>query len=1051
MKKIVLYPALLLLFAAGTAAFAQTLPEWQDPQIVEVNREAPAASRFSFENSDLALKGDRSRSSRFMNLNGTWDFHYSASPAERPVDFYLPGYRMKGWNKIRVPANWELQGFGIPIYVNSAFEWTNDPQPPAVPVDHNPVGSYRRTFKLPEAWKDQQVYIHFGAVKSAFYLWINGKKVGYSQGSKTPAAFNITSFLKNGENLVAVEVYRWSDGSWLECQDFWRISGIERDVYLEARPSLQIADFFWKSTLINDYTDGLVRIEAEVRELQADRPAEGSLRASLYRHPGDLTPVWEETLDVDPSAGPVNGVSFSGIIPSPDQWSAETPDLYTLLLELKDKNGTVREIVSARVGFRTSEIRNGQLLINGKPVLFKGVNRHEHDEYNGHVVSEEMMIRDIQLMKQNNINAVRTCHYPNDPRWYELCDQYGIYLIDEANIESHGMGYDPAYTLGNNPVFLKSHLDRTRKMLERDKNHPSVVIWSLGNEAGDGVCFDATYDWIKSRDLSRPVHYERALGGRNTDIMCPMYPWISTLQRYAQEIQKKPFIMCEYAHAMGNSTGNFKDYWDVIRRYDQLQGGFIWDWVDQGLAKYTPDGRKYWAYGGDFGPAGTPSDGTFCLNGLVFPDRSPHPGLAEVSKVYQSILFDPVPFSSNRVKITNEYFFTSLEGFDIRWELKEEDRTVASGVISSPALGPGKSGVFDLDLGQDIRKLNKEYFINFCAVTREESPLIPAGFILASEQFALTPVEAESSIVAAFESEGKTAPQLLDKGKEVTVSAASVTYRFNKETGLLTGISTSGKEWLASALVPDFWRAPIENDFGSRMPERLAIWHYFGKELKCSSLIPVETDGMLILLAEFNHDSTSSTCQAVYTVNSDGELLVKFSLNPGKDLMPEVPRFGMTTSLVAGMDSVAWFGRGPHENYQDRKNSAFTGLYRSSVDGMYVPYIAPEENGNRCDTRWMTIRSAEGYGLLFRGVPLFDFSALHYSPENLDRKVRDGMHTTDLIKVPQTWLHIDARQMGVGGDDSWHTKTHAEYCIPSRPMSYSFIIKPLKPGERIAE
>jgi beta-galactosidase len=561
---------------------AQDLQAWQNPDIVQVNREKPRATAFSYESEKLAISGKKEMSANFSSLNGTWKFQYSNTPTERPKEFYNTSFDVTGWDNIDVPGNWEFQGYGIPIYVNIAFEWTQDPKPPSVPVKYNPVGSYRRDFTVPDTWENKEVYIHFGAVKSAFYIWINGEKVGYSQGSKTPAEFNITDYIQPGNNTIAVEVYRWSDGSWLECQDFWRISGIERDVYLEARPGLQLADYFCKSQLTNTYTDGLLDINVKIKNLG---PSEENARLliKLYDAEEDES-IWEDEYFSQITPSGTSTIIASSGIGSVSPWSAETPNLYRLVFELYNSEGALMEALSSRIGFRNSEIRNGQLLINGKAVLLKGVNRHEHDPVKGHVISRESMIQDITLMKQNNINAVRTCHYPDDTYWYELCDEYGLYVIDEANIESHGMGYHPDKTLGNNPIFMKSHLDRTIRMVERDKNHPSIIIWSLGNEAGDGVCFDATYDWIKAKDNTRPVQYERAEGKRNTDIFCPMYMGIPEMLAYAKNIQTKPLIQCEYAHAMGNSVGNFQDYWDVIEEHDQLQGGFIWDWVDQGIA-----------------------------------------------------------------------------------------------------------------------------------------------------------------------------------------------------------------------------------------------------------------------------------------------------------------------------------------------------------------------------------------------------------------------------------------------------------------------------------
>ncbi|MEA3463267.1 MAG: glycoside hydrolase family 2 TIM barrel-domain containing protein, partial [Bacteroidota bacterium] len=541
-------------------------------------------------------------------LNGPWKFHYSDNPAARPLDFFKTTINDSDWDQIEVPSNWELEGYGIPIYSNTPYEWTRQPNPPEIPTEHNPVGSYRRSFNLPAEWSGKQVYLHFGAVKSAFYLWVNGKKVGYSQGSKTPAEFNVTSYLTEGENQVAVEVYRWSDGSWLECQDFWRISGIEREVYLEARPGIHIHDYFCKAGLTGDYKTGILGLDVEVRAVEGRAKGSFVIEASLI--PGAGEKIWTRKLSLEEAEKGVLKVSYKDLVGDVKSWSAETPELYTLVLTLKDGDGNSLEHLSSRVGFRTSEIKYGKLLVNGKAVTLKGVNRHEHDEYKGHVVTEEMMVKDIELMKLFNVNAVRTSHYPNDPRWYELCDQYGLYVVDEANIESHGMGYRPNRTLGNNPIFIKSHLDRTIRMVERDKNHPSVIIWSLGNEAGDGVCFDATYDWIKKRDLSRPVQYERSSSGRNTDIFCPMYMRIHDMVKYVEKHPDKPLIQCEYVHAMGNSNGNIMDYWEVIDKYEQLQGGFIWDWVDQGIAQTSEDGTKYWAYGGDFEPEGVHHDGS---------------------------------------------------------------------------------------------------------------------------------------------------------------------------------------------------------------------------------------------------------------------------------------------------------------------------------------------------------------------------------------------------------------------------------------------------------
>ncbi len=1023
----------------------QLLPEWQDPDVVGVNREDPHATRFSYMNPDEAMSGDMNHSPNFLSLNGTWKFHWSPSPASRPADFYRTNFRDGKWDNIQVPSNWEMKGYGVPIYVNIPYEWTTDPQPPAVPTDHNPVGSYRRHFTIPSSWSGKEVFIHFGAVKSAFYLWINGEKVGYSQGSKTPAEFRITPYLKRGSNLVAVEVYRWSDGSWLECQDFWRISGIEREVYLEARPAQYVHDYFCKAGLTNQYREGLLDLQMEARDLSGTASGSYTLEAGLYGPGNPDSPVWTGKAKLTFGEEGRCVVSFSEIIGEVRPWSAESPNLYSLLICLKDPEGKPLEYLSSRVGFRTSEIRYGQLQINGRPVLLKGVNRHEHDEYEGHVVSEEIMIRDIELMKKYNINAVRTSHYPNHPRWYELCDMYGLYVIDEANIESHGMGYHPDRTLGNNPVFMKSHLDRTIRMVERDKNHPSVIIWSLGNEAGDGVCFNATYDWIKGRDRSRPVQYERSVDGRNSDIFCPMYAPIHSMVRYVESHPEKPLIQCEYAHAMGNSTGNLMDYWDVIEKYDLLQGGFIWDWVDQGLARYTGTGIKYWVYGGDFGPEDVPNDGTFCLNGLVFPDRTIHPGLIEVKRAYQYIGFEPVPFTVNRVKITNKYDFTSLDQFDIRWRLEAGGKTVSSGIVESPGLAPGASGIYDLDLARGLEKRNTEYFLRLEAVSRKAWGLVPAGHVVATAQFPLMPGMMAPTDPADFSTGAGGNVEIVESEDSVRVITPVAEICFARETGRMTSYVAGGKNLVAEGPTPNFWRAPTENDFGNDMPERCAMWHHFGDELELQTLVPVQTDDHTMLLAEYIHPDNGSNYTVAYHFNGRGEILVQASFRPSENNFPEVPRFGMSLVLPSGMDSLEYYGRGPHENYIDRNHSAMVGLYRSTVDGQFVPYISTGECGNRTEVRWLVLKDDRGYGLKVRGAPLVDFSALHFSQEELDREKRDGTHTTDLEKSGKVFLNVDWKQMGVGGDNSWGARPHAEYTLRAVPMQYSYLLSPVFP------
>ena len=1036
MKKIIW---IFILFGLFSGLLSQSLPEWQDTEIMQVNRNEPHASLFPYNDMQTAMKGNVSGSGNYLLLNGTWKFRYSGSPAERPVDFYKTDYNTSGWDDIPVPSNWELKGFGVPIYVNIPYEWTRNPNPPEVPVDHNPVGSFKRNFELPVNWSGKKIFIHFGAVKSAFYLWINGKKVGYSQGSKTPAEFDITSYVNPGENQVAVEVYRWSDGSWLECQDFWRISGIERDVYLYATPQVHVFDFFANAGLTNYYYDGQLDLETTIRNYSSKNQGV-ELSVSLWDQGKE---IWNATQSVKVRGGADAKLNFTQVFKSPRKWSAESPYLYQLTHELRDKDGKVLEVISTNVGFRSSEIRHGQLLVNGKPILVKGVNRHEHDEFNGHVVSREMMMKDIALMKQHNINTVRTSHYPNDPYWYELCDKYGLYVIDEANIESHGMGYNKNRTLANNPVFLKSHLDRTERMVERDKNHPSVIIWSLGNEAGDGVNFDATYDFIKERDPSRPVHYERAGTGRNTDIFCPMYYTLNGMLRYAEDFRDKPLIQCEYAHAMGNSVGNLIDYWKLIRKYDQLQGGSIWDWVDQGIAKYTDEGVKYWAYGGDFGPPDVPSDGTFCINGLVFPDRTPHPSLMEVKKVYQDIHFIPVDFSFDEIEIYNEYFFIDLKDYAIYWELEARGEVLQDGMLMNPNILPGESKIFTLGIVPFEPEPGVEYFLNLTAFKLSGNEITPPGHIFAYDQFLVpSPVRVEGK------KEDTGAKVVIEDKDVIRVSAGDVEFVFSKLSGFLTSIKKGEKEFLEKELALNFWRAPIENDFGNNMPVRQGVWRKAGNNAVPREIIHEQNDaGYYVVNVDYWLEEVESEYFVEYRINGDGELKIEtFLLPEGKDY-PDLPRFGVSLVLPGEFENLEWYGRGPQENYSDRNTGALVGLYYGTVSDQYVAYIAPEENGYKTDTRWLSLKNEEGNGLLISGDPLVSYSALHFSTDDLTRDKRDGYHTVDLKPRPEVFLNVDLGQMGVGGDNAWGAKPHAEYCIPFRPMGYSFFIRILEAGD----
>ncbi len=1043
MRTITLLVASLALLVISTAP-TQTRPEdWENPALVSSGTVAPRATFVPFPDAASALRLGPKESPRRLSLNGPWKFRWSPRPADRPTDFMKPSADVSAWEEIPVPSNWMFQGHDYPVYVNIPYEFARNPRPPFVPHDRNPVGSYRRTFTVPAEWGGMDVYLHFGAVKSFFYAWVNGEKLGFGKDSKTPVEFDITRCLKPGENVLAVEVYRWSDGSYLECQDFWRLAGIERDVYLYAAPKVRIRDFEVRAGLDASYRNGRLAVTVE---LDGPAAAEASTVALTLFDPQGRRALAAKGL---PAAGPGDAgparVRFGSDLPAVARWSAETPELYRLVLELVDGSGRTLEAVTARIGFRSSEIKNGRLLVNGVPVLLKGVNRHEHDPHTGHVVPEKSMRRDIELMKRANINAVRTCHYPNDPRWYELCDEYGLYLVDEANIESHGMGYGPQ-SLAKDPAWGPAHLDRVRRMVERDKNHPSVIIWSLGNEAGDGVNFERAYAWLKERDPSRPVQYERAGLRPHTDIYCPMYASIEEMLKYVAEPQTRPLIQCEYAHSMGNSTGNLRDYWDAIEAHDQLQGGFIWDWVDQGFAAKTGEGEAYWTFGGDYGPPDVPSDGNFCCNGLVAPDRTPHPALFEVKRVYQYVQLLPADLAAGRIELRNRYAFLGLDRFDLGWELAADGKALAEGTVDRPAVAPGGSRVVRLPLPKFHPRPGVEYFLTLSLRTREAGPGVPRGHVVAAEQLPF-PAGGPASAEAA------RGPELtVDEGPRfIRVAGPDFALSFDRATGRLGSFVSAGRELIASGIEPNFWRAPTDNDFGNQMPRRLAVWRQASLYRELRS-IAARRDGpdRVTVAVEYGLAGGAATAALEYAVAGDASVAVTFDLSfrEGSKL-PEMPRVGLKMAVPSACDRVQWFGRGPFENYADRKAAAFVGLYETTAREPF-PYVSPQEYGNRTDTRWVALRDAEGRGLLVSGSPVFEFSAHPYWPEDLTLDGRGSKHPPDIAARDFVCLTLDAAQMGVGGDDSWGARVHPRYTVPAEARSFKLTLRPLEPGDEPA-
>jgi beta-galactosidase len=1041
-------------------------PFWEDPAIFRVGTEAPRATFVAFADEESARRHrtDGTASPFVRSLNGSWKFHWVARPADRPVEFYRPEYDVSGWDEIAVPASIERSGYGVAIYTNAKYPFAPvNPEPPRIPHDDNPVGSYRTTFTIPDDWSGREVFIHFGGVSSAFFVWVNGVPVGYNQGSKTPAEFRITRFLRPGENVLAAEVYRWSDGVYLEDQDFWRLSGIHRDVFLYSLPGVHIRDYFARVGLDETYTHGTLGLEVEVRNL-ASEPGDYAVEYSVFD--GDRVVAKEsKPVSID---GERADVRFDRVVENVRRWSAETPELYDLVLSLRAPSGRILQSVSSRIGFRSVEIRDAQLLVNGVAIYLKGVNLHEHHEVTGHVVDEATMRRDIAVMQRHNVNAVRTSHYPQPERWYELADEYGLYLVNEANIESHGIGYHRDATLADKPEWGPQHMDRTVRMVERDKNHPSVIIWSLGNEAGDGRNMLANYKWIHERDGSRPVQYEGRTRGitevleRHTDLHVPMYarPW--DLERYVQSDPDRPLVLCEYAHAMGNSVGNLQEYWDVIERYPVLQGGFIWDWVDQGLLETTAEGERFWAYGGDFGPPDTPSDANFCINGLVFPDRTPQPKLLEVKRVYQYVGFEPADLRTGQVTLRNKYDFTDLSAFELEWSVLGDGVVIQTGSAPALALPPHQSRTITLDYALPEPRPGVEYFLNLSLRRKATQGMVPAGYEVAAKQFVL-PVAAPPEVILAG-----AVPALAVHRTEAAVRVTGPSFQatFDLAEGTLASLRFNGRELIQKAPVPNFWRAAIDNDWGNRLPVRARAWRHAGEtrrlehtrmEAVSGSVFRISFD--YVLLDHEGHDVADYTTR--YTVLGSGDIVVENSFAKRSDDLPELPRMGMNLHLPVAFDRMSWLGRGPHENYWDRHTSADVGLYNGLVRDQYVPYIRPQENGYKTDVRWVALTNGLDAGLLAVGLPLLSIGAHHNiledfeSPEagivgHEDRSRARNRHTTDVRHRALVSLDLDYRQMGVGGDNSWGAQTHDAYRLLEPRYRYSFRLRPFDPSSEAA-
>ena len=1054
----------------ATAATESTRPAWQDETQLHAGTEAPAATFTRYATAEQALTFNRAASPFVRSLNGDWKFAWVPKPADRIAGFAQPDFDDSAWKTIPVPSNVELEGYGIPIYTNVQYPWPNA-QPPLPPTDYNPVSAYRTSFQVPADWQGREVYVTFDGVNSYFELWLNGQQLGFSKDSRTPATFRLTPYLKAGDNLLAAEVIRWCDGSFLEDQDFWRLSGIFRDVTLWSAPAATIRDFRVETSLNHTDDNAMLIVSAELSGTQAKT---AMVEAML------LDPTGREVLRE--SFAPVTGGNDSGPsmlarqVERPLLWSAETPHLYTLLLTTKDAAGKVLEVVPWKVGFRSVEIRDGHLLVNGQPVLLRGVNRHEIDPDRGHVMTREGMLEDIRLMKANNINAVRTCHYPNTPEWYALCDEYGLYVVDEANIESHGIGYAEDKTLSNQPSWGPAHLDRTIRMFERDKNHACVIGWSLGNEAGFGVNFRATYTWLKQHDTSRFVQYEGAKNFETSDIVCPMYASPESVANYASLPRTKPFIQCEYAHAMGNSTGDLWAYWRPI--YDgakHLQGGFIWDWVDQGLRTPVPASRKievienpralpvdpqlgtFFAYGGTFGPAGTPSDGNFCANGLVNADRVPHPGLAEVKKVYQPIQLRAVDLAAGKVELANwGDFLAAQDWLAADWRLVADGKVLQQGALADLALAPRETKTVTIPFSSFAPAPATEYFLELSFKLKAAAPWAPAGHEVAWEQFKL-PLAAPAPVAAVAE---PPALQLDEQSDRFVVRGPGFAAAVDRATGLLVSLESGDAELLAGPLGPHFWRAPVDNDRGNKMtdtspakntwtPGGAGIWRkahetFAPTEVAVSRPAP----GRIVVTATGPLAAPRSTHRLVWTFLGSGDVLVESAWTPEPYLaIAEPPRFGMQTTLRAGFDRITWFGKGPQETYWDRQD-ARVGLYTGRVRDQYFDYIKPQETGNKEGVRWIALTNHVGVGLLAVGRPLLSANALHHTTDDLFCATQqENFYRYQLPERDTVTLNLDLKQRGLGGDDSWGAQPHAPFRLTPWPLTYSYRLKVLVGGE----
>lgn len=1076
-----IFSGILIVFSSliATGILAENTsdkPYWQDIQVVAVNKEYPRTAFMTYDNRADALTGRYEKSNYYQLLNGTWKFFFVDSYKKLPSNITDPSISTASWKDIKVPGNWEVQGFGTAIYTNHGYEFKpRNPQPPILP-EANPVGVYRRDIEIPSTWESRDIYLHLAGAKSGVYVYINGQEVGYSEDSKNTAEFLISKYVKPGKNVLTLKIFRWSTGSFLECQDFWRMSGIERDVFIYSQPKAALKDFRVKSTLDDSYKNGIFSLNVDLRNSRADA-TNLTLVYELLDSQGKVVTTEEKTALIP--ANEVCTLTFDKDLANIRTWTSEQPNLYKLIMTVKE-GGKVNEIVPFSVGFRRIEIKsieqkaaNGKpyvcLLINGQPLKLKGVNIHEHNPETGHYVTEELMRRDFELMKQHNLNSVRLCHYPQDRRFYELCDEYGLYVYDEANIESHGMYYDlrKGGSLGNNPEWLKPHMDRTINMFERNKNYPSLTFWSLGNEAGNGYNFYQTYLWLKEADksiMSRPVNYERAQWEWNSDMYVPQYPNADWLENMGKNGSDRPVAPSEYAHAMGNSTGNLWGQWQAIYKYPNLQGGYIWDWVDQGILQKDNNGREYWAYGGDFGED-TPSDGNFLCNGIVSPDRTPHPAMAEVKYVHQNVGFEVVDAALGTFNITNRFYFTNLKKYQIHYNVLANGKTIKSGKISLD-IAPQATKEFTVPVNGLKAQPGVEYFVNFNVIAVEPEPAISIGHEIAYDQFRL-PIQTNKGTYNANGPSLKTTV----KGNDLIVSSSKVDFVFDKKSGMVTSYKVDGVEYFKDGfgIQPNFWRAPNDNDYGNGAPKRLQVWKQSSKNfnIKDAHLTTIEKN---VLLNATYLLPAGNLYVVTYKIYPNGTVNVKSKFTSTD--MVEVPRIGVRFHLPGQMNNVQYFGRGPEENYIDRNKGTLVGVYKTTADKMYFNYVRPQENGHHTDTRWLALSPAKGAGLAIIADSLIGFNALRNSVEDFDSEealphpyqwsnftpeevanhdekaarnvLRRMHHINDIIPKDFVEVCLDMKQQGVGGYDSWGSHPELFHQIPAnREYNWGFTLVPV--------